>query len=473
MIFKNKIWILFTFFIVTALIPGCVHKVPLAVDPTKDIGKALPITKKIPAKVGIYLSEDIKKYVYKQQKMAMTFQMNVGEYLVPISQQMVSAIFEEAIFVDALPPYKDFYKPDVEAVALPEIIYCYGNAIGTLSGYIEAKIKMRITAFDLSGKVLWQDEAVGESRSEELNFVSTFLGGMEKVGKTGYDAAFSAAGQIIKDFNAVPPKELYSLIEIKSLATLKNRRNISNFDLFKKYYQKGQFQYEKRNYYQALYSFDKAAQINPEDLSTIFYMGVCYTYTGQKNKALEKFSEIVNTGSKSQEAKDSKKWIDTLKEPLGIGVVIFNKTDGNKNNIAGLDETIIKKSFIESQMYELVEVTDLKPSDSLKAPDFNRFLERCSEKDIRILIYVDINDLSQKLFLDSVIGADIATEHKVQIIAKAYSTKKKKLHTEIQLMERASTLTEKTKDEEITIKQQLLKRGSEKLILRLLESNII
>lgn len=468
MLYKYRFSILIKVLLLSFVLAGCVHNVPLAVDPTKDMSQALPRTKKIPVKVGMYLSDDLKQYVYKQQKMGMTFQMNVGEYLPPISLQMASAMFEDAVTVNSLPPYNDKYKPDVEAVVVPEILYCYGNAVGTLSGYIEGKAKIKITAYDLGGKVLWHDEAMGESRSNELNFVGAFLGGMEEVGKTGYQAAFAAAVKIIDDFNARPPKELYSLLEIKSVATLRNRRKISNFEAFQNYYQKGQFQYEKKNYYQALYSFEKAESINNDDLSTLFYLGVCYTFTGAKDMAIEKFRRVVDLGSKSQEATDAKKWIDLLREPLKIAIV--NSLAANNR---GLNDGLISQALQESRMYELVDVSDLRPPLATNPQkEWNQFLERCSKRGIKIVIISDIDSLSQKIRVEQQPSGDVATEHVVKISSKAYSAKKKAVKADISITEKNSTITEQSKDARDAINGILLKSGAGKLVLRLLEKDI-
>lgn len=468
MSYKYKVRVLINAFLLSALLSGCVHNVPLAVDPNKDMSRSFPSTKKLPAKVGIYIGDDLKKYVYKQQKMGMTFQMNVGEYLPPISMQMASSMFEDVIPVTSLPPYNNGYKPDVEAVVVPEILYCYGNAVGTLSGYIEGKALIRITAYDLGGKVLWQDEAMGESRSRELSFVGAFLGGMEEVGKTGYDAAFSAAVKIIKDFNARPPKELYSLLEIKSVGTLRNRRNISNFEIFQNYYQKGQFQYEKKNYYQALYSFEKAENLNPDDQSTLFYVGACYNYTGAKDKAIEKFRRVVDLGARSQEATDAKKWLDLLSEPLKIAIV-NSRTAGAR----GLNDGLISQALQDSRMYELVDVSDLRPPTATNPQkEWNQFLERCFKKGIKVVIISDIDSLSQKIRIDQQPIGDVATEHVVKISSKAYSAKKKEVKADIKIIERTSTMREQSKEAEDTIKGQLLKNGAEKLVLRLLEKDI-
>lgn len=460
MLFKDKtIWI-FGLLLLVMVATGCVHNVPLAVDATKDMSRALPRTKKIPVKVGMYLSDDLKKYVYRQHKMGMTFQMNVGEYLPPISLQMASAMFEDVASVNALPPYNGGYKPDVEAVVVPEILYCYGNAVGTVSGYIEGKAKIRITAYDLGGKVLWQDEALGESRSKEMSFVGAFLGGMEEVGKTGYQAAFAAAVKIINDFNARPPKELYSLLDIKHMTSMKNRRNIS--ELYKNFYEKGQFQYEKKNYYQALYSFEKAAGLNTDDPAALFYIGACYTFTGDKDKAIDAYKKVVEKSPRSLEAGDSKKWLEILKEPLKIAVV------GSNN-----DSESIRRALTDSGMYEVIDVNDLRPPATANLQkDWNSFLERCTKKGIKIVVVSDIDSPSQKIRIDQQPSGDVATEHVVKISSKAYSTKKKEVKTEIKIIERTSTMTEQTQEATNTIKGQLLKNGAKKLVLRLLENNI-
>jgi tetratricopeptide (TPR) repeat protein len=295
---------------------------------------------------------------------------------------------------------------------------------------------------------------------------------MEKVGKTGYQAAFAAAVKIIDDFNARPPKELYSLVDIKSLATLKNRKNISNFDLFQKYYEKGQYQYEKKNYYQALYSFEKAEQINPDDLSTAFYIGVCCTYTAQKEKALQKFKEVVEQDPKSQEAVDAKKWLEILREPLKIGILISDKSGNFKSGNIGLKDSVIQQSLADSKMYELSDINDINYPGSVKSAEFKQFLDNNFKKGVKIIINAVVDQSSKRIEMANKTVGDIATEHVVKITANAYSTKKKTLQTEIMITERASTIRGITKEEEMTIKQQLLDKGAEKLVLRLLENNI-
>lgn len=467
--FANDLRLRFSLVVlVVVMLCGCVHNVPLAVDPAKDMIQALPKTKKIPVKVGMYFSEDLKTYIYKQQKMGMTFQMKVGEYLPPIAISMGTAMFEEVIPVNSIPPYNGGYNPDVEAIVVPEILYSYGNAVGTLSGYIEGKVLMRITAYDLGGKVLWQDQAMGESRSREMSFVGTFLGGMEEVGKTGYDAAFKGAVKIIKDFNARPPKELYSLLDIKGVAKIRNARNISDFDIFQNYYKKGEFQYDHKNYYQALYSFEKALKLNPADQSTLMFIGMCYTYTGAKYKALEKFKSVVDLAPKSKDATDAKEWIKLLKEPLKIG--ILNSTaDGDH----GLNKELISQALLDSNMYELIDVANIRPPASTKSQkEWKDFLARCAQKDIKVVIINDIETFASKVNIEQAPSGDFATEYLVKISSLAYATKKKAIKAAIKITERTSTIREKNLADVIAIKTQLLKSAADKLVLRLIENDV-
>lgn len=465
---KYKIRMLMEVLLLCTVLAGCVYNVPLVVDPHRDMSKAFPETKKIPARVGYYFSDDLKRYVPRQQKMGMIFQMNVGEYLPLIGLQMGSAMFEEVIPVHSLPPYSGNYRPDVEAVVEPEILYVYGNAVGTLSGYIETKVKIRVTAYDLSGRIVWQHEALGESRGREMNFVDTFLGGMERVGQVGYQAAFAAAVRIIDDFNARPPKELYSLFELKNVAALNNREHLSNFELYKRYYGIGRSQYEKKNYYQALYSFEKASGLNPGDSSTIFYIGACSAYIGNKDRAMELFTKVVAMNPNSQEAADSRKWLEIYRQPLKVAIVGPSNGDNGSVFTASL-----RRALIDSRLYELPDVTGLRPPASTPSRnEWNAFLERCTTKGIKVVIITDIDSLSQKVRVPHVPPGDLATEHVLKISSKAYSAKKKDVRADIKIIERITTITEQSKEEERSIRDRLVKTGAQKLVRRLLEHDI-
>ena len=432
-----------------------------------------PETKSIPLNVGLYLGEDLRKYVYERQKTTMTLQMNVGESVALVSRQLAAKMFKEVTLVDSLPPYTDGYRPDVEAVVEPEILYFDGDATGTVSGHIEAVVKMRITTYDLAGKILWQDEAVGKSRSGQVNLIGTFLTGTEEAGKTAYQAAFNAATRVINNFNDKPPREMYSLMETEKIPTLTNQRNISNFDMFKEFYEKGQFQFKRKNFHQALRSFKQAESIDPGDLSTKFYMGTCLFYLAQKDKAAEKFHQVMKQGPNTQEAKDSAKWLDLLKKPLKIGTVVLGIGRGDKDPAMMPDENPVNTTIRKSSMYELVSLAELKsPVDVAQTKSLDQFLERSAKKDAVIILYITVTDRTSRIPIQHKSSGEIADEFSMRLAAKVFSTRKKQKRTEIVITEGTSTLFYKRNQEEDAIKEQLLKRGTEKLILRLLENDI-
>jgi tetratricopeptide (TPR) repeat protein len=459
-------------FVTSVLSVGCVHNVPLVVDPAKDMRSNLPVARKIPLKVGMFLSDDLKRYVFKQQKMGMTFQMKAGEYLTPISLQMTSAMFEDVMMVDSLPPYNSSYKPDVEGVIVPEILYSYGDAIGTLSGYIEAKIIIRINAYDLGGNIVWKDEAFGESRSRKLDFVSTFLGGMEEAGKIGYQAGFVATVKILNNFISNPPKELYSLLEIKNVAALKNRHNISNYDVFKNYYTKGRFQFdEMKNYYQALYSFEKAEYLNPNDQSTLFYIGACYAYTSSKRNALEKFNKVIELRPKSEEAINSKKFLNLLKEPLKIIVINYNASNGQSDKDAWTkNASIIGQTIGYTGMFDIIDTNDIGVQPvSNKTNEFVDTLDRCYKKGIKIVVVNEVRKISKKINAEHLSKGDVAIEHIINISSSVYSTRKKEVISKYNIIDKTSTISVQSKEDIRKINEQLLESGAKKLALNLLK----
>lgn len=450
---------------------GCVHTVPLEVKPKEDIARVFEVRNKIPANAGIYFSPEIKNYVFKQDKMGMTFQMEVGKYFVPIGTQMAEAMFDKVILVDSLPPYRGSYKPDVEGVLEPEILYSYGDAVGTLSGNIVGKITVRLRAYDLSGNIIWQRDVTGEVQSEKMDFVSQFLGGMGKVGEVGYKAAFQVAEKFLQEFDANPPKEFRSLVELKELTALKKDWKLPPGEAFAKFCQKGVFQYEKKNYQQALYSLEQAEKINTNDPYVNFYLGACYAYTGQKNKAVQNFKKAMQNTKDDELDENSEKWVKTLNTPLKIGLVFIKEQDGGPSS-----EWVrtIAQRLADSGMYTVSETNEsASPSFLTNKSELDKYLDNCLKKGIRMVICVNIKSASQKVAAADIGKGDVATEMLVYINAKAYSTKKRALHSELGWVESTTRLREVPKPEVDTIQTQLIKTGADKMVLKLLAKEII
>jgi tetratricopeptide (TPR) repeat protein len=464
---KRRITSWLYFFILISTFYGCAYNFPSAAEPNGEACRAYPESKKMQARVGIYLNDDLRGYDYKRRILGVTFRMHVSDSLSAILPQMTSAMMlEDVVAVKSLPPYDDNYRPDVDAVIEPDILYAYGNVAGTVTGHVDAKIMMRMTLYDLDGRVLWQDAATGVSRSGELNLAGNYLGILEKADKTAYEAAFSAAARITDDFNNSLQKGLSVTGELQIPREPVSKTKLSDFELFRKYYRAGRFQYEKRRFHQALLSFKKATNSNPADLSTLFYLAACYTYTGQKNTAIVKFRKFRELSESAPEINDAEKWMALLEKPLRIGMVPAGAGHGKMHGI-------LQRVLTDSRMYEVENLTGLKiASRDAKTAALDKFLDKCLKKGMRIVILDDVGYTASKAVKDPLGKGDAATDYIVGITAKVYSTKKKELKTEIRIDERASVVKKKSKAEEQAIKEQLLRKGAKELVLRLLENDI-
>ncbi len=418
-------------------------------------------------RVGIYLKDDLRTYEYQRRVLGMTFRMPIGDSLAAIVPQMTSAmISEDVVVVKSLPPYDDNYRPDVDFVIEPDILYAYGNVAGTVTGRVDAKIMMRTTLYDLDGRVLWQDAATGLSRSGELNLAGNYVNILEKADKTAYEAAFSAAAKITEDFNNSLPKELSIAGGVQIPRESANMTKLSDFELFRQYYRTGRLQYEKRRFYQALFSFEKAEKLNPADLSTLFYLAACYTYTAQKDTAIAKFRKFRELSEAAPEISDEEKWMALLEKPLRIGIV---PGGSGQEEMHGA----LQRVLTDSRMYEVKNLTGLKiPSPDAQTAEFDQFLDQCSKEGMRIVILDDVDYTASKTVKDPMGEGDAATDYIVGITAKVYSTKKKELKTEIRIDERSCAVKKKSEAEEQAIKEQLLRKGAKELVLRLLEDDI-
>lgn len=451
---------------------GCVHNVPLKIDNSQDIRQMFPVSQRVHARVGVYLSENLRHYIFKQQKMGMTFQMESGKYLEPISMQMISAMFDEAVEVNSLPPYIGQYTPDVDAVIQPELLYVYGNAKGTLSGQIEAKVRSRVRAYDLSGRIVWQGEAMGESRSDQMDFITTFLGNLDKVGKVGYQAALVSAQNIVKDFDLRKPPELYALQEAVEVARKKDRGRLPSSDAFEKLYAKGMYNYEKKNFPAALYSFRLAHGIDQGDPFAQFYGGLCFLYTGQRTKAMENLKGALVKSTDKQLSDDCNVWMKRLNDPLKMGIVFVDNSSSTDLR-ANFKENLLR-TFAGTEMYTPVLYgQDIPLEVALNKGRRDVLLDEFAGKGAKIVIFINANKDSTSIEVQSTEG-DRAREFRVNTGVQAYGTGKKKLVTEFAITEMSSYIgpQESQLQSDKYMFQSIASRSVDRLILGLLENQI-
>lgn len=170
----------------------------------------------------------------------------------------------------------------------------------------------------------------------------------------------------------------------------------------------------------------------------------------------------------SSQPADSRKWIQRLNDPLKIGIIGGNKAEGS-----GLNDDVIQDALINSGMYKVIDTAKLvPPNNSMTSSDFPQFLDKCNKKGVKVVIFHGVDGFSKKAQSNHYSGEDVATEHRVSISAKVYSTKKKHLKTEVQISESSSTIQGQTVEEEMKTKQQLLQNGAKKLVLQLLKNDI-
>lgn len=452
------------------MLSGCVQNIGMSQDHTRDINKLFPVTEKIHAKVGVHIPDEMRNYVFRQNKAGVTFQMEMGRYLVPICMAMAGAMFDEAVEVGSIPPYLESYRPDVEAVVEPEILYAYGNASGFLSGQIEARVKFRIRAFDLSGKTIWHGEAMGEARNENVDFVATLLSGLDRVGNVGYEAAMRAAQKIVRDFNASRPLELYALLEVKALAEPRSQKKSAVLEQAEKLYQKGMYHFDKKNFQQALYGFQQAERISPDDPVFRFYIAICRMYTGQRTRAIEDFNNVLSRCSKgSKMATDCRSWIERLNDPLKISVIFVGSQDSFPEDL----RRGYLQAFKQCGMYNVLDVSEAAGGGPQMEPKaLDRLLDTCLAKKGRIVLFVQGVRNSRELVEPGPKGGDVAWESTVDTNMIAYGTKKKKKVLEVVLNETAARLNKQPDSSSVPLYMVLTQKSAERAVLALLGDEI-
>ncbi|MCE5334407.1 MAG: hypothetical protein LLG06_07425 [Desulfobacteraceae bacterium] len=459
----------FLLFCMALLSSGCVVQAPSSSDPAQELNRLFAVAEKVHARAGIYLNEDIRSYVYRQDKSGAPIKIDVGRSISPVCMTMASAIFDSAVEVQSLPPYVGGQQsPDVEVVLEPEILYVSCNASGVLSGQITAAIKLRMKAYDLSGRIIWQGEAIGENQGEQMDVLSALLGNVDKTGKATGQAGLAAATRIIQDFNATKPPELYALLETKAAtaAQPKGQKKTEAQVQGDKLFQRGMYQFDKKNYQQALYSFQQSARLNPDDLSTKFYVGVCRMYTGQKRRAVDDLNNVLAGCKKGDSlAANSKQWIQRLNDPLKIGIVY----SGFQGQIGDDVKQCFAQGVSNCGMYEVVLIHDSQNPVAERAA-MNKYIDEAAKKKARIILFVQADKTGRDLFDATLREGDIASEFAVNASVKAYAVQKKKPIADFMLFDNAARMKKLANAD--LIQSALLKKSANRMVLALLGNEI-
>jgi tetratricopeptide (TPR) repeat protein len=456
--------------VVLLLQSGCAPKVPPAVEAPQSLSGRFQVGKKIRSKVGVYVSGHERDYILNRQMMGTSFPVEIGKSLVPVSMQMATAMFDAAKEVNSLPPYPAAEAPDVEAVLEPEIIYADASAEGTVSGQVEVKVKLRMKAYDLSGKVIWVGEGFGSKRSEQLGFWTTFAYRRDKVREVGLQACVLAAQEITKAFNTAEESELRSLPEMETLAQEGTLKGATALQLADKLYQKGLHEFDRKRFEYALRAFQKAERLNPEDLGIKFYVGICKVYTGQRSSAIEDLKFILaQKRTAGNLTLDSKKWMLRLNDSLKIGLVFTGSEESFPDDL----RRRYTQALAACGMYDIVDVQNAAVSESLMdGATLKKVLAEGDKKKAKVVIFVDGKSFETAIVSPGLKKGDEATEFGLTADVRAYGTKTAKMVSSFLLTETHALMNRDGEGEASAIYGTLARRSAARVVLSLLESEI-
>ncbi|MBF0552683.1 MAG: hypothetical protein HQK60_19390, partial [Deltaproteobacteria bacterium] len=289
-------------------------------------------------------------------------------------------------------------------------------------------------------------------------------------GRVGYIAGVLAAQKIVREFNGSKPPELYSLLELKGISEQELMAAPGSPRVFRRFYHKGMYHFRKKNFEQALYCFQQAGNVNPDDLLTQFYIGVCHMYVGQKNLALAKFELVLDNHQRNDKlTKDSRSWIHRLNDPLKIGLVFLNERGPQDSDSV----RFISQALSRSAMFEIIDVNRWRAGEAFDDPgQWNRFLKSCTRKGIRVVLCIQTERASRILTDPNLVEGDFASEFSLTHKIKAYGTSKRQIVLDLNLLETAAHIGNLSAPEDDAIQSSLQRRSSDELVLSLLENEI-
>ena len=132
-----------------------------------------PLVEKIPARLGVYYSEEFKSYQYKENLPQFgAYEIDLGNQNLKFFRNLSGALFAEVLEIDS-PELTSEQRSVLDAVFIPRIVE-YGflvPAMSTLS-FHEVSIKYEIQLKDRYGKNLGRWSFVGYGKAEASRFGS-------------------------------------------------------------------------------------------------------------------------------------------------------------------------------------------------------------------------------------------------------------------------------------------------------------
>jgi len=417
---------------------ACVHNVPIKQDYMKKAKVIFSSNEKINTTVGLYLNENLKNYVYSTSKMGMIFKMQVGKYIDEIGNEFAKSMFTNHIVVNELPPYLGTYRPNCEFVVVPEVLNAHGDAPGLTHGTIRSFIRLRISAYDLNGDLVWQREEIGAYVSADVDYLSVLVDGFGLAGDVGFNAGVNAFTKIYDNFKESKPPALLSLVETKEKAEKIRQNEESNHSYL---FNRGLDLLAKKNYLQALYCFENSSLLRPDRHLDYYNAAICQLYSGQRDRAMENFTKVrkLTNDKKWLDACDD--WIMRIKNMPKIGIALVD----DEKNISNSQMTdSVKEKLYKSSLLNIVsQIKCISPRTLENTEMINRCIGQFTKDEIQIALIMqpqqsEIN-LNIKYQLEKTVGrnkrqkkevveqtvteGDIAREYHVRLNMKAYALK--------------------------------------------------
>ncbi|MFT7218900.1 MAG: hypothetical protein ACI8Z1_000513 [Candidatus Azotimanducaceae bacterium] len=126
-----------------------------------------PLVEKIPARVGIYYSDDFRHFQHEETiRDSGSWNINLGQQNMMFFKRLMSSLFEEVVEIDA-PPETSESMLDFDGIVIPEIEK-FGFLTPNVSGlkFYSASIEYRIVMFDRTGDKVGDWNIVGYGKSE-------------------------------------------------------------------------------------------------------------------------------------------------------------------------------------------------------------------------------------------------------------------------------------------------------------------
>lgn len=206
--FGKKLMILFSGLVITSILFGCAHTVPVVPRPPEKT-----YARKIPLDAGLYLTEDFKKYKVSEYRMGDKWNYtNLGESSATMFRIGLSQIFRSVEMVDKKPPFPEPKPISIQVVVEPVIEKFEFDIPFTKFQTYPARIRYHITIFDVDGNRICERSVEG-------------IGDVK--GKPGYDFAENpskAASRAVEDGVDKSLEAILGVQELKNLQMVGKER---------------------------------------------------------------------------------------------------------------------------------------------------------------------------------------------------------------------------------------------------------